>query len=222
LLGKKFDAVKQSRNAVDLRSQVTTLMETRLKSLDDKALIEMILAGHQGCFEALMDRHLGAVRRCVSSMIWNMSDAEDVVQEVQLKVWMHLSSFRHDSSFRTWVTRVANNESLQFHRRTKATRQCAEMNLDQFAASTDSPFQSYAREEMADTVRSAIHRLPAKFQQILILRDLRELTIKETARHLNWNPQMVKKRLSRSRTILSKALQTRKILAPDWQAEIAA
>jgi len=199
-----------------------TLLDPALKSLDDKALIEMTLEGRKGCFDVLMDRHLGAVRKCVRSMIPQVAEAEDVLQEAQLKTWLNLASFRADSSFRTWVTRIAVNESLQSIRRAKAARH-DEMKADQVDASIESPFRSYARQEVARTVRSAIHGLPAQFRQILILRDLCELSAKEAARRLNSSVPLVKSRLFRARVMLSKALQepadTR---PPDWRAEIAA
>jgi hypothetical protein len=64
----------------------TTIMDPALNSLDDKALIEMTLAGQSGCFDALMDRHMGKVRKCVHSMIPDATEAQDVLQEVQLKM----------------------------------------------------------------------------------------------------------------------------------------
>jgi RNA polymerase sigma-70 factor (ECF subfamily) len=217
-------AFQQSSNAIDLRSQMTTtFVDPVLDSLGDEALIDMTLAGQNGCFDVLMDRHLGTVRKRVHAMIRDFAQAEDVVQEVQLKTWTHLSSFRADSSFRTWITRIAINESLQSHRRAKAQHRCDGANLDQFAASGESPLTCYARREMAGTVRRAIHRLPAQFRQILILRDLRELTIEETARHLKSSRPLVKSRLLRARIMLSKALQQhRKKPFPDWRGELAA
>ena len=64
-----------------------------------------------------MDRHLIAVKRRIGSMVTNVTDRDDVVQEVVLKVWLHLSTFRSESSFRTWIMRVAINEALQIFRR---------------------------------------------------------------------------------------------------------
>ena len=74
-------------------------VDLKLKSLADKLLIELTLAGRQECFSALIYRHMDYVCRCINGLIPNPSDAEDVAQEVQLKVWMSLSSFRYESSF---------------------------------------------------------------------------------------------------------------------------
>ena len=197
-------------------------VDLKLKSLADKLLIELTLAGRQECFSALMDRHMGCVRRRINGLIPSTSDAEDVAQEVQLKVWMHLSSFRSDSSFRTWTVRIAINECLQWHRGAKRRRQWDTEELDGLTASTESAFQAYAREEAANAVRKAIHQLPSKFRQIVVLRDVGGLTTKEAAKSLNSSPQSIKMRLFRARRMLAKTLREPETLRPGLQADNAA
>jgi RNA polymerase sigma-70 factor (ECF subfamily) len=198
-------------------------LEAAVTSLDDKALIEMTLAGRNECFDELMGRHLCVIRKRVGSMIPNKAEAEDVYQVAQLKIWTHLSSFRCDSSFRTWITRIAINEVLQSYRRTRRGCESDAMDFDRLAASTDCPERLYARKETAGIIRRAIRQLPSKFRQIVVLRELRELSVKETARELKSNPQMVKTRLFRARMMLSKALQpARKTPFRDKRAGIAA
>src|SRR5580692_8916554 len=92
-------------------------MTPTIALVEDSTLIEMALAGQSECFTLLMDRHLVAVRRRICSMVRSAADADDVIQEVLLKVWLHLSTFRSESSFRTWLTRVAINEVLQSYRK---------------------------------------------------------------------------------------------------------
>jgi RNA polymerase sigma-70 factor (ECF subfamily) len=210
LVGKKFHL--RSNNPVMRRISAIRMtkatFDAAVRSLDDKALIEMTLSGHNECFDALMDRHLCAIRKRVDSMIPNKPEAEDVLQVAQLKMWTHLSSFRYDSSFRTWITRIAINEALQYHRRTRVGRESDAMDFDRMAAPTDGPERLYARQEMAGTIRKAIRQLPAKLRQIVVLRELRELSVKETARQIKSNPQLVKTRLFRARTMLSEVLQS--------------
>jgi len=215
---------KQRLAPHDLWIQMTRpAVDPKLKSLADKVLIDLTLAGRQECFGALMDRHMDCVRRRINGLIPNTSDAEDIAQEVQLKVWMHLSSFRSDSSFRTWMVRIAINESLQWHRRAKRRCQWDAEELDGLAAKTESAFQAYAREEAANAVRIAIHQLPSKFREIVVLRDVGELSTKEAARALNASPQLIKTRLFRARRMLAETLrQSETILRPGWQADHAA
>jgi RNA polymerase sigma-70 factor, ECF subfamily len=185
----------------------TTTVDAALKSLDDKTLAEMTVAGRDACFDLLMDRHLWVARKRVHAMVPDRAEVEDVLQEVQLKIWINLASFRWESSFRTWITRIAINESLQSYRRNKSTRDCDAMDFDRLIAPMDSPEECYARQEMAGALRKAIGRLPEKLQQIVMLRGLEELSVKETARELNSNLPLVKTRLFRARLRLSKVLR---------------
>ena len=82
-------------------------------TLDDSRLIKLTLAGHVEAFAALMDRHKAAVRRRIFAMVRSTDDTDDLLQEVHLRVWRHLSAFRSESTFRTWNIRVAINEALQ-------------------------------------------------------------------------------------------------------------
>jgi RNA polymerase sigma-70 factor (ECF subfamily) len=81
-------------------------MTPSIATFEDNTLIELTLAGQAECFTILMDRHLAAVKRHIGSTAPNATDVEDILQEVLLKVWRHLSTFRSESSFRTWMTRL--------------------------------------------------------------------------------------------------------------------
>jgi RNA polymerase sigma-70 factor (ECF subfamily) len=85
--------------------------------LQDGVLIKLVLAGRADCFTILMDRHLATLRKRIGKLARDAGEAEDLLQEVLLKVWIHLSTFRLESSFQTWMTRIAINEALQLFRR---------------------------------------------------------------------------------------------------------
>src|ERR1700693_5341540 len=91
---------------------ISIAMVPLLATFEDSALIKLALAGQTECFMVLTNRHLPAVRRRIGSIVPNRADVDDLLQEVLLKVWRHLSTFRSQSSFRTWMTRVAINEGL--------------------------------------------------------------------------------------------------------------
>jgi RNA polymerase sigma-70 factor (ECF subfamily) len=189
-------------------------MTPPLAAVEDSALIEMALAGQSECFTLLMDRHLAAVKGLVRSMVRSAADADDVIQEVLLKVWLHLSTFRRESSFRTWLTRVAINEALQAHRREQCgpPRTQELRDLDTFASPVESPYRSLARTEVIHAVRNAIMKLPAKYRQVLILRDLDQLNTMETAQWLKASVPAVKTRLQRARLMLLAGLQRSRTL----------
>ena len=187
-------------------------MTPPLATFEDNTLIKLALAGQTECFNVLMDRHLVAVRRRIISIVGNAADAEDLLQEVLLKVWRHLSTFRSESSFRTWMTRVATNEALQSYRRERCRPLLHALgDLDALVSHGESPHQSLARVETAQAVRSAVAGLPAKYSQVLILCDLDELSVRETAQFLQSSIPAVKTRLFRARLMLSAALQRSRI-----------
>ena len=177
-------------------------------TFDDSALIKRVLEGQTEYFAALMDRHLMAVRKRIIFMVRSATDVEDLLQDVALKVWRHLSTFRSESSFRTWITSVAINEVLQLNRRERSRLFCWALDdLDFLCAGTESPHQSFAQAEMRQTIRHALKALPEKYRVVLVLRDLEELTGQETAQRLRLTIPAVKTRLFRARLMLLEELQ---------------
>jgi RNA polymerase sigma-70 factor (ECF subfamily) len=186
-------------------------MTPTLAMADDSTLIRLALEGQADCFAMLMNRHLPAVRKRICSMVRDATDADDLLQDVCLKVWRHLSSFRAESHFRTWITRVAINEVLQSYRRSQSRPTC-QMSADYDVVwPGDSPYQSLARVETRKTVHKAVAELPPAYRQVLILRDFEELSERETARCLRSSVPLVKTRLFRARVMLSTLLRRRRI-----------
>jgi RNA polymerase sigma-70 factor (ECF subfamily) len=180
---------------------------TPIATFEDRTLIEMALAGQSECFSALMERHVTAVRRCITSTVRNTSDVDDLVQDTFLKAWTHLCTFRFEASFRTWITRVAVNESLASYRRQRSRPFClTSENLEAFRSDYESPAEVLARSELHSRVHAAIARLPNKYREILTLCDLEQLSAQETARRLKSSISLVKTRLFRARRMLSTAL----------------
>jgi RNA polymerase sigma-70 factor (ECF subfamily) len=177
-------------------------------TLADSGLIKLALAGEPECFAALMDRHLAVIKKRIRSMVQNQADSDDLAQEVVLKVWRRLSTFRWESSFRTWMTRVAINEVLQAYRQHQRLP-VYEVPGD-FAAvpsTADSPHQALVRVEEIQAVRNAVVELPRKYRQVLILHEFEELSLLETAQRLQSTVPAVKTRLFRARRMLLVALK---------------
>jgi RNA polymerase sigma-70 factor, ECF subfamily len=183
-------------------------MNPAFAKLEDGALIKLALTGQGECFAILMDRHLVAVRGLIRSRVRNTTEADDVSQQVLLKVWQHLSSFRSESSFRTWVTTVAINEVRQLYRR-ELSRPLSHAfgDLNALVSQSESPDDSLARLEAARLVRRAVAELPAKYRLVAKLFYLEQLSLRETAQWLHLTVPAAKTRLSRARTILSAQLE---------------
>jgi RNA polymerase sigma-70 factor, ECF subfamily len=193
---------------MESRMQGIGRMAPSIATFEDSALVKLALAGHTECFTILTNRHLPAVRRRIGSMVASTTDADDLLQEVLVKVWRHLSTFRSESTFRTWMTSVAINEALQSHRRAK--RRPLSVALDDFAriaCGGESPHQVLVRAERTQAVRRAVVKLPPMYRRVLMLRDLEELSIQETAQRLEWSVPAVKTRLFRARRLLLATLK---------------
>ena len=182
-------------------------MNTPIVTFEDSTLIQLTLAGQSECFAVLMNRHIDAVRKCVRSLVRNATEAEDVLQETQYKVWRCLSTFRSESSFRTWMTRVAVNEARQSYRRSRRWMCQEPGDCDVFASRCESQDESMIRAEVVRAVRSAVVELPALYSRALILRYLENLSARETAKRLHSTIPAVKSRLFRGRGMLLAALR---------------
>jgi RNA polymerase sigma factor (sigma-70 family) len=186
-------------------------MTPPLATFEDSALIKLALEGQTECFTVLTNRHLPAVKRRIGLMAPNTTDADDLLQEVLLKIWRHLSTFRSESTFRTWMTRVAINEALQLYRRQQTRPICQTLGeYDTLASPYESPLDALARAEAIQVIRKAVVALPPKYSQVLILRDLEELSERETAQCLQSSIPAVKTRLFRARLMLSAALRRKR------------
>jgi RNA polymerase sigma factor (sigma-70 family) len=180
-----------------------TMQMALTSQLQDGALIELVLAGRADCFAVLMDRHLATIKKRIGRLVRNAAEAEDLLQDVLLKVWLHLSTFRSESSFRTWITRIAVNEALQLFRREQCRRIAyRSYDFNSFASPCELPCQTLANLEKAQTLRSTVATLPANYREVLILRDFEELSEKETAHSLHLSLTAVKTRLRRARRML--------------------
>ena len=176
--------------------------------LEDDILIKRILAGDSESFAVLVDRHIGSILTCIRCAVRNSSDTDDVVQNVLLKLWSRLSTFRSESKFRTWATRVAINETLMLYRRERNWTPQRIEDLDQLAYPRERTDQTLIRAELVREVRRGLARIPRMYSSVLILHDLEKLSVKETARRVDSTVPAVKSRLFRGRLMLAEAIRT--------------
>ena len=150
-----------------------------------------------------MHRHLGAIKKCIGCMLHGDGATEDLAQEVVLKAWRFLSTFRAESSFRTWLTRVAINEVRQYHRRELHAPRFQELpNSDVLASRCESPYERFARLQRTESMRAVVESLPARYREVVILREVEELSTLEIAERLRCSVPAVKSRLFRGRLML--------------------
>lgn len=190
------------------------------QNLQERALIERIQNGEKELFCELVRPYQRAVFLAAASILGNDADADDVAQEAMMKAFRHLARFRQESKFSTWLIQIAINESkmkLRKDRRHLYESIDAGQRVDDgdyiptdFADWREIPSEALEHTELRQALRKALDSLTEKYRTVLILRDIQQLSIQETAQLLNITEANVKTRLSRAR------LQMRDALAPGW------
>jgi RNA polymerase sigma-70 factor (ECF subfamily) len=171
----------------------------------DRALVEAAAAGSREAFDELVRRHQVAMVSLARALTSGSADAEDLAQEVFVRAWKSLRSFRGDSTFRTWLHRVAINAI-----RTGATRQRRRLRM--FAPPVDVPEPATAGEgvDVALARRQVIERalagLPEELRVAVTLRDMQGLDYREIAALLGVPIGTVESRIFRGRQRLKPLL----------------
>ena len=183
-------------------------------------LIRLICAGQKEHFYALVKPYERAVYSTARNIVGNETDAEDVAQEVFLKALRGLAGFRAEARFSTWLVQIAFNESRMFLRRARRKQyQSLDSTLEtedgdytprDFADWREIPSEALARKELRGTIARCLAGLKVIYREVLILRDMRHLSVRETAELLGVSQEVVKTRLLRAR------LQLRDALAPGY------
>ncbi len=158
-------------------------------------LVERCRAGDRRAFEELVRETHGAVYGLALRILGDREEAEDVTQEVYLRVWRGIKGFRGDSSFGTWLYRVAANVALNA---LKARRRLGGIAAQLPEESWEEEGKVLAKLE-AERLESLISRLPPSQRAVLVLRDIYDLGGEEVARMLGISPGAVKVRLFRAR-----------------------
>jgi len=186
---------------------------------DDRYLIERLQSGEQAAYEELIARFERSVFNLISRLLNDPEDACDVVQEVFLKVFRNVASFRAESSLKTWIYRIAVNEAYN-HRRWFVRHHRSEVGLedkgeagttyhDRLADPCRTPFDLALGGEERALIESALNKLNPKFRTCVILRDIEELSYEEIAGIEGLSLGTVKSRILRGREALRKALAGR-------------
>ena len=181
--------------------------------------IRRILAGERHLFHTLIQPCERPIFFLLNSLLRNESEAEDASQDTVIKVYQNLNKFRGDSQFRTWVLSIARNEGLGRLRKTRSRRE------DSLEAGTDEqtgdytpavltswrevPSEALEQKELGALLRQAIDGLPEIYRNIVLLRDIEEMDVRETAAALGITEGAVKVRLHRARALLQRELAPR-------------
>ena len=184
---------------------------------EEVALLASARAGDSAAFECLVMPHWDALLRVTQRILRNREDAEDAVQTALLDAFRNLNGFHGRSRFSSWLTRIAMNAALMHLR---VSRRKRETSLDEISETGEArarfhlvetrlnPEQEYLSKEGRVLLAKGLKQLGPLYIEVLNLRNMQELSAKETARMLALPVGTVKARLHRARTKLRRHVQS--------------
>ena len=180
---------------------------TCMNKLSDSELVAATKCGNTEAFDQLVFRYGRRVLTVAQRIVNNREDAEDVAQESFHKAFRHISSFQGKSLFSTWLTRIAMNEAFMALRRRRRTFEVSQGRPDDDVKSVASTFvdhcpnpeQSFWDQERTKFLNEAINRLSPKLRRAILLYDIEEHSVNETAQILGTTVAAVKSRLNHGR-----------------------
>lgn len=184
----------------------------RASEVEDEALLGRIAAGDANAFRVLVDRHVGAVSRLARRMLGEMSEAEDIAQEVFLRLWRQGESLEvGPAGVRPWLNRVAANLCLD---RLRAGRRVDVTDEPPEVAEAATQLSGLAEADLSRRVEAALMALPERQRLALTLFHFEGHSQVETGRIMGVTDEAVESLLARARRALKAAL------AADWRALI--
>jgi len=182
---------------------------------DEAQIIASILSGNTNEFHVLIRPYERSVYAMALSLLQNEADAEDAAQEAFLKAFRHLASFRAEAKFSTWLISITLNEARSRLRQRKVLKlQSLDEPLDEQGHVSPALLrdwcevstQTLERQEVRLLLERAIASLPLIYREIVLMRDVEELSVNESAETLGISIGSVKVRLHRARMMLQKTL----------------
>lgn len=191
----------------------------------EKKLVELSISGDIEAFETLIQSHQKKVYNIALRMTKNPEDAQELAQDAFVRAFISIGKFRGDSSFSTWLYRITINVCTDFLRK---RNRAILISMEQGAATNDNeqgiqiaeeapgPDEIAEKNQLKELIKDAMDSLSADHRQVLILRDILDMSYKEIADTLNVNEGTIKSRISRARSGLKKIITQRTELFQDY------
>ena len=181
----------------------------------DELLIERIKAGDMAAYNVMVIRHYDRIFSRVLQLLNNKQDAEEVTQDAFIRAHRGLENFRGDASFSTWLyqiaTNLAHNRYWYWFRRKRdqsisldqpQSEDCSLTLENVMPCADENPAEAVVTQEFVDRVSACMQYLNDKHKEVLILRNVKNLTYDEIAQQLEISVGTVKSRIARARESL--------------------
>jgi len=168
----------------------------------------MVLSGDVNAFEALVKKYEKMIYNLAITKTRNKENAQDISQECLLRAYKMLRSYRTDSAFSTWIYRICQNLIIDHHRKEKKTQTIsltapetgdAEFTGREIEDPGGDPSEQVIRSEKIKKIREIINSLPGDLREIIVMRDLEDLSYADISEMLGVEIGTVKSRISRAR-----------------------
>ena len=191
----------------------------RLKTLDDADVVASFLEGEERAFQELVARYQTRLLNFIYRTIGDREKAEDLVQEVFIRVYRHIGRFDQSKKFSTWIYTIASNlaknelrnrsrNPLVLFQTIKKNWQEDERPL-QFEDATSRPDDLYRKRHLRELVEESVAQLPAHHREVFVLRELEGKSYEEIADITATNLGTVKSRLNRARSSFAEIIEPR-------------
>ena len=179
--------------------------------MDEKELVRRSQEDDEEAFGALVNMYKRKVYQLAFSLTRDEQTADDLAQEVFIKVYFALKKFKGQSEFGTWLYRIAVNHCRDFLRKKTRFRLLSYENIRETASTQNDGDLLEEREQEEERKRAAVHefirKLPEKYRVILSLRDIQGFSYDEISKILNLSPGTVDSRLFRARKMLRNKME---------------
>jgi RNA polymerase sigma-70 factor (ECF subfamily) len=173
-------------------------------------LIERCLAGDQAAWDQIVQQHWRKVFNVAYRFVGRHDEAEDLTQDIFLKIFRALGTFDRRANFQTWLISISRNLCIDHYRSVRKERETMARDVDPAGLSPASTARGpYGQLELSDVrnrIRTALQALPPTLREAVVLRDLQEFSYQEIADRLQLPEGTVKSRINRGRLELAKQL----------------
>jgi RNA polymerase sigma-70 factor (ECF subfamily) len=181
------------------------------KSATPDSLIEQCLAGDQVAWEAIVRQHWRKVFNVAYKFVGKHDEAEDLTQDIFLKIFKALDTFDRRANFQTWIISISRNLCIDHYRSVRKERQMIAREVDasdlQPASKERGPYAAAEHQDLRAMLQRALQTLPVTLRTAVVLRDLQELSYQEIADRLELPEGTVKSRINRGRIELARQLK---------------
>jgi RNA polymerase sigma-70 factor (ECF subfamily) len=171
-------------------------------------LIERCLVGDQSAWEVIVGLYWRKVFNIAYKFVGRHDEAEDLTQDVFLKLFKSLKTFDRRANFSTWLISVSRNLCIDHYRSVRREREVVNPDVDVNVlprrSGAGNPQTLLERRDRVATLRAALQKLPPTLRKALVLRDIQELSYQEIAAKLGVPEGTVKSRINRGRTELAR------------------